>query len=111
MNWRKSNAELTALHARVPWLYFVEWRERLDRCIQHLDGAASDRRQPEPDEAREEARRLRSSAEYLMHIADKLDAAAKKTERVRALRDTSGRTPAEAAAYLAKADELEAASA
>ncbi|HTJ35914.1 MAG TPA: hypothetical protein VL738_22050 [Dactylosporangium sp.] len=107
MNWRKSSAELSRLYDRSPWLYMIEWRERLDRCVMHLDGGAVDGRLS-PDEARMEAEQLRSTAEHLLHIAGRLTEQARKRELITALRNVDGRTPEEAAAFIAKADEIEA---
>jgi hypothetical protein len=107
MNWRKSSKELAALFERNPWLYMMEWRERLDRCVEHLHAGLS-AKTIDPDGARWEARSLRSTSEWLAQIADALEAHATKTERIAALRSVQGRTPEEAAAFLAKADELEA---
>lgn len=107
MNWRRSNAELSRLHKRSPWLYMIEWRERLDRCVMALDGGAREKALLDPAAARLEAEQLRSSAEWLVLIAARLDKGARKTERVAALRNVEGRTAQEAAVYLAKADELD----
>lgn len=105
MNWRKSDVALAALFERSPWLYMIEWRERLDRCIAHLNAGVE---APwEPDEARLEARSLRSSADWLIAVAGMLEDRARKTERITALRNTTGRTPEEAALFQAKADEIE----
>jgi len=53
-------------------------------------------------------------AEYAAVIqreVDRLEGVDRTSERVKALRQVAGRTPAEAAAYLAKADQLEASAA
>lgn len=107
MNWRKSNAELSALLERAPFLYLTEWRERLDRCVAHLQ-PAEDYDLGQPDEVRLTTDSLRLTAEWLLAVADRLDGAAVKRARIAALRDTTGRTPEEALAYQTKADELEA---
>jgi hypothetical protein len=105
VNWRKSDRELAALFERSPWLYMIEWRERLDRCVAHLQAGVD--ATWEPDEARLEAQSLRSTAEWLASIAGQLEERARKTERVTALRNIAGRTPEEAALFRAKADEIE----
>jgi hypothetical protein len=40
VNWRTSNADLAKLYERAPWLYMIEWRERLDRCVNHLSAGS-----------------------------------------------------------------------
>lgn len=105
MNWRKSNAELARLHARSPWLYMMEWRERLDRCVEQLHAGCTGL---SPEAAEVEARQLRSTAEWLGQIADTMEARAHRDARIIALRRTTGRTPAEAKLYAEKADALEA---
>jgi len=106
MNWRTSTAELARLYERSPWLYMIEWRERLDRCINHLSAAAIDGKL-DPGEAFLEAEQLRRSAEFLHSTADRLEAEARRREKIAALRNVDGRTPEEAATFMAKADELE----
>lgn len=105
MNWRKSNRDLAALFRRSPWLYMIEWRERLDRCVAHLQAGVEG--QWEPDEARLEAESLRGTAEWLTAVAAQLEDRARMTERVAALRNVTGRTPEEAAMFRAKADEID----
>lgn len=104
MNWRKSDKEMSALYARNPWLYVIEWRERLNRCVMHLSGA----RGMTPEEVEWEAKELREAADDLSRLADVWEAEAKEQARIEALRNVGGRTPEEAALYLAKADKLEA---
>jgi hypothetical protein len=105
MNWRKSDRELGELFKRSPWLYMIEWRERLDRCVMHLQAGVD---APwEPGEARIEAESLRGTAEWLTAVAAQLEDRARKTERIAALRNVMGRTPEEAALFRAKADEIE----
>jgi hypothetical protein len=105
MNWRTSDRDLAELFKRSPWLYMIEWRERLDRCVAHLQAGAQ---APwEPSEALLEARSLRSTAEWLIAVAAQLEDRARTAERVAALRNVTGRTPEEAALFSAKADELE----
>lgn len=105
MNWRKSDRDLAALYQRNPWLYVIEWRERLERCVRHLQGV----QRLDPQEVAWEAKQLRDVADELHGIADRWEREAAKRTRIDALRNVAGRTPAEAAAYLAKADALEAA--
>lgn len=106
MNWRTSSAELSRLYNRSPWLYMIEWRERLERCVQHLEGGASEGRL-DPGEALYEAEHLRHAAHSLTNLAELLEARAKTQEKITALRATMGRTTEETVAFLAKADELE----
>ena len=107
MNWRKSNAELAAyLERGAPFLYLSEWTQRLDRCINHLQ-AVEDYDLGMPEEVSFTTASLRSSAHWLLAVADRLDAAAARRARIAALRNVEGRTPEEARAFLAKADELE----
>lgn len=106
MNWRTSSADLAKLYERAPWLYMIEWRERLDRCVSHLQAGAQERRL-EPDEARIEARSIRMTAAWLTAVAEQLEDGARRTERIDALRNVEGRTPEEAVMFRAKADELE----
>lgn len=106
MNWRKSNAELAQWLEHAPFLYLSEWTQRLDRCISFLQ-AAEDHDLGTPDELKLSTDSMRSSAEWLLKVADRLDATAAQRARIVALRNVDGRTPEEAAAFLAKADELE----
>lgn len=64
---------------------------------------------------RDQIRDLRSALEelqdYVEHAQrylDEVEGVDRRAERIKALRNVSGRTPAEAAVYLAKADHLEA---
>lgn len=68
-------------------------------------------------EDRYELERLRYVADDIAEYAaviqreiDRLEGVDRRAERVRALRSVEGRTPEEAAVYLAKADQLEGAS-
>lgn len=51
---------------------------------------------------------MRSYVEMAERHLDTIEGVDRRAERIRALRDVAGRTPAEAAAYLAKAAQLEA---
>lgn len=104
MNWRKSDKELSALYDSNPWLYVIEWRERLTRCVMHLSGV----RGMTPQEVEWEAKELREAADDLIKLAEYWESEAKKQARIEALRNVEGRTPEEAAVFLAKADKLEA---
>jgi len=69
--------------------------------------------QGDAEQDRYELERLRSAADELAEYAaivqrelDRLEGVDRKAERVKALRMVEGRTPEEAAAFLAKADQL-----
>jgi Lon protease-like protein len=56
---------------------------------------------------RRELRDLQSYVEAAQRQLDDIEGVDRRTERIKALREVAGRTPAEAAAFLRKADQLE----
>lgn len=55
------------------------------------------------------AQEIAEYAEVVQRELDRLEGVDRKTERIKALRSIEGRTPEEAAAFLAKAEQLEGA--
>lgn len=106
MNWRRSTAEIARWLEHAPFLYLSEWTERLDRCISQIH-AAETRDLGSPDQVKLTTDALRSSAQWLLKVAEELDAAAARRARIAALRDTKGRDPVEAELFRAKADALQ----
>lgn len=60
------------------------------------------------EELRWRLREMQTYVEAASRHLDDLEGTDRRAERVKALREVAGRTPAEAALYLAKADQIEA---
>lgn len=107
MNWRRTNKDLSELYKHSPWLYMIEWRERLERCIDHLEaGMAAAPPGMSPEETLYEVDDLRRHADSLTTLIEAMDRRARRQLKIAALRNVDGRTPEEADLFLAKADEL-----